>query len=249
MGRDQAEPMRFRGTAACVAALPALMLFATPATAQYGAPAPQAVPDAQPRPDNPESPAPAGQTQLLQAAACLVGRDANAGSALLAAAPFSADERQEAVRTLRAAERCVGSRARLATSPMLLRGALAEALYEARFPQPPPARTPPLRALASLPADAAAARQDIAPAFALADCAAGRGGETVRALLAAEPDTDAEGVALQALNPVFAACVAPGTSLSVDRAGLRSLLAQSLYRWAVVQRDGAASPWAVQVRN
>lgn len=219
-------------------------LLPAPAFAQYGPQAPQTVPDRPSDPQTADAPAPAAQSQLQRAAACLVARDADAGAALLATTPFSAGERQEAVRTLRAAERCLETRARLATSPILLRGALAEALYEARFAQPPPARSPAAAPAPSLPAEAAASRQDIAPAFALADCAAGRNAGLVRSLLAADPDGDAEAAALQALNPVFVECVAPGTSLNTDRPGLRALLAQSLYRWAVVQRDGSASPWA-----
>ena len=181
---------------------------------------------------------------MLRAAACLVGRDAAAAAALLATGPYSRDERQEAVRTLRAAERCLRLRDGLATSPLLLRGALAESLYEAQFAQPPAAREPAAAATALLDGAAAAEHADVAPAFSLAHCAAAQQPALVRGLLAADPESAAEGQALQALNPVFSQCVTAGTRVNIDRGSIRALLAESLYRWAVVQRDGASSPWA-----
>jgi hypothetical protein len=50
--------------------------------------------------------------------------------------------------------------------------------------------------------------------------------------------------ALTALYPSFGACVPAGTQLRVDRGGVRATLSEALYRWSVVQRDGATSPWA-----
>jgi len=219
-----------------VAALPA------PLAAQYGqsSPPPQDVPRASSS-DSDRAPAAATHAGVLRAASCLLGRDAAAGNALLATGPYSPEERQEAVRTLRAADRCVRGRGSLATSPLLLRGALAETLYEAQFAQPPAVRTPPA---AAAPFRPGASRQDMVSAFALADCAAARQPDLVRALMATEPETDVEGAALQALNPVFGQCVTPGATLNVDRGSIRAILAESLYRWAVVQRDGAASPFA-----
>ncbi|HWT12130.1 MAG TPA: hypothetical protein VN231_05210, partial [Allosphingosinicella sp.] len=102
----------FRSAAAAM-----LALLAAPAAAQYGVPPPQNVPDAPSRSADSEA-APATQADLLRAASCLAGRDARAGEALLATAPYSQPERQEAVRALRAAERCLRRRGGLATSPL-----------------------------------------------------------------------------------------------------------------------------------
>ena len=55
--------------------------------------------------------------------------------------------------------------------------------------------------------------------------------------------------ALTALYPGFGACVPTGTQLKVDRGGVRAMLAESLYRWSVVQRDGPTSPWAAPRRR
>src|SRR5215217_6591585 len=79
-----------------------------PAAAQYGPP-----PTPQPMPQPPSSSqatpaapaAPATRADVLRAAACVAGRDAAAADALLATSPFSADERERAVRLLRVAQR------------------------------------------------------------------------------------------------------------------------------------------------
>lgn len=162
---------------------------------------------------------------------------------MLATAPYSAEERQEAVRSLRAAERCVRARG-FATSPLLLRGAIAESLYEAQFAQPASPRQPPAQASPLFGPASAAARADMAAAFGLGDCLAAGHGGLVRALLAADPDSPAEGAALTAMSPAFGACVPAGTQLNIDPGSLRAIAAESLYRWSLAQRDGAGAPAA-----
>lgn len=237
-------PARLIGGAAAafLAALPA------PLAAQYGPPPP---PPPRDLPSSSsartEAPAEAPQAEVLRAAACLIERDAEAGTQLLGSAPYSREEREHAVRALRAGERCLRLRQPIASTALLLRGAMAETLYETQFADPAVPRDPPAAAAPLFRPDAATSRDDaasLAPSFALAECAAGREPATVRALLASEPATDSESAALQLLNPVFVQCVTPGTSLNVDRASIRAILAESLYRWSVVQRDGPASPWA-----
>jgi hypothetical protein len=224
-----------------------LWASATPAVAQYG---PAVSPPPRDLPDNDSSrqaPTEAARTDVLRAAACLVGRNADAGAPLLRAAPFSRDEREQATRGLRQAERCIRLRDGLATTVLIFRGAVAEALYEAQFPQPPAPRDPAAAVLPFFQPAAAATLDNAAgmtPTYALADCTVAGHSDLVRALLAADPDSDAESAALQALNPVWGACVPPNTSLAINRREVRAILAESLYRWAVVQRDGAASPWA-----
>ena len=64
-------------------------------------------------------------------------------------------------------------------------------------------------------------------------------------MLAAEPGSEAEMTALTALFPVFGACRPSGSpQLRMDRGAIRAILAESLYRWSVVQRDGPNSAWA-----
>lgn len=227
---------------------PIALLFCSAGTpAQYMTPPPrQDVPQNMPSAQE-TAPAAATRSELLRAAACVVGRDAAPVEALLATAPFTDAERDKAIRLLRSAERCLRQRTPIVTSAPLLRGAAAEALYEARFAEPAAARTPAAAAAALLRAADVGGRDDAAfltTSWGLADCAAPQDPDRIRALLATEPDSEAEMAALQALYPSFTACVPAGTQLRVDRGGIRGMLAESLYRWSMVQRDGPASPWA-----
>jgi len=220
------------------------------AAAQYGMPTPM---PPQQGMANPGQSAPAQQQvapttapELVAAAACLVARNQAAADPLFATAPFSAQERQVAVRLLGDMQRC-GHRAPISSSAALIRGALAEAALEARFAAPPAARSPAVDAaplfrvnLATVVPDAA----QFAPAYSLAECTARQHPELVRVLLATEPASAEAGTAFTALNPVFQACVTPGAHLNVDGRMLRGMLAETLYRWSVVQRDGTASAWA-----
>jgi len=229
-----------------VAAAGSAVLLAAPAAAQYGAPPPPPPPVDRPGSSAPGTSEPTSPAQLLRAVACAIGRDASAGTALLAAAPRSSAERSRAAALLRTAQRCIRSRAPIAASAAHARGAAAEALYEAQFSSAPTARAPALAA-ASLPRPPASERQvaaQLAPMYALVDCTTPRAPDLVRALLGTEPDAPEEASALAALNPAFAACVPAGTQLSIDQRLMRSFFAEALYRWSVAQRDGPAAPAA-----
>ena len=225
-----------------------LLAVPIPAAAQYMTPSPrQDVPTTANTAATTTPTAAAPRADVLRAAACVVGRDATTGDVLLATAPYSSDEREKAVRMLRTAERCLRLDTPLATSALVFRGAVAETLYETRFAQPVAARAP---AAASAPfhrASEFATRENAAlltTSFDLAQCTAPRQPDLVRALLATVPGSDAETTALTALYPAFGQCVTAGTQLQIDKGSIRAMLAESLYRWSVVQRDGPTSPWA-----
>jgi hypothetical protein len=238
----------------CLAPTSAFLLFlgATPAVAQYGAATP-APPE--PRGDQAQSPAtapPAAVTPtafpvLIRAAACSIGRDPRPAIALLGTAPFSAEERTEAAGFVRAAQRCLRQREPILAAGHSIRAAVAEALYEGQFAAPPAARTPALAARpltrpgAGLPAETAL---QLEPMYLLADCTAARPQDPARAVLATEPGSPEEGAAFTALHPAFGACVPPGTRVSYDPRFMRGFLAEALYRWSAVQRDGPTAPWA-----
>lgn len=234
---------------ACAGA--ALLLAGAPAEAQYGsAPAP-APPPQMPRGDSGQgaAAAPATAAQLHAGAACLIARNAAAADALLATAPYSAAERQQAVRLLREMQNCSRPRQNYTTSAVAIRGALAEAAYEARFAAPQAARSPALAAKPLFQPSEVASGTDaaaLASGYALAECTAAAHPELVIAFLQTEPGSPAAQAALQALNPTFVACVTgpPGTRISLDGRTIRGTLAEDLYRWSVVQRDGPASPLA-----
>ena len=235
--------------------LAATFALALPAAAagQYGPPA-EAPASAQPHPapnrgqpgGDEAASGPATAPELIAAAACVIARSQTAGDAMFATAPFTAGERQRAARLLGDMGHCA-HREGMASSATLIRGAIAEAALEARFPTPQPARDPAVDAAPLLRVDLATTIADaatLAPAFAMAECTVRQHPELVRALLASEPASAAAGAAMSALNPAFVACVTPGAQINVDGRTLRGMLAEILYRWSVVQRDGPASAWA-----
>jgi hypothetical protein len=141
------------------------------------------------------------------------------------------------VALIRNGERCLRLSRPIVTSPAIARAAAAESLYEAQFAAPIPARTPSI-APSPMPRPAGAAPY----AYALAECVAATRSDLILALLASDPATPAEEAALQAFNPVFESCMTPGVRMEMSSVDLRGMLAESLYRWSVAQRDGPASP-------
>jgi hypothetical protein len=233
---------------ACAATL---LFAASPAAAQYGSAPSPAPPPSIPRGDAAQSvpAAPATAAQLHAGAACLIGRNANAADALLATAPYSTAERQQAVRLLGDMQRCTRPRGTFTTSAVMIRGALAEAVYEARFTAPQTARSPALAAKPLLQPSAVAGGTDaaaLATGYALAECTAAQHPELVIAFLRTEPASEGAQAAMQALNPAFVGCVTGprGSQINLDGRTIRGILAEDLYRWSVVQRDGPTSPLA-----
>lgn len=228
-------------------ALAALAALPAPLAAQYGQPA--APPQDVPRPGSSDSrtPAVASQEDVLRGAVCQVARNPASVEPLLATAPHSPQERTQAVRILQLVQRCLRLRDPIATNAAVLRGSVAEALYESRFATPQPAHSPVLAVQPLFRPDQASDRDaaaSLAPAHALAACTAAGHGELVRGLLATEPGSAEAQAAFTALDPAFSACVSGTAQIAVDGRTLRGMLAENLYRWSVVQRDGPASPLA-----
>lgn len=217
--------------------------------AQYGSappPPPPEIPRNQRGDNAPAAPAtPTAPADLLRAVSCEVARGPNSATALIGATPRTPDEREKAANLLRSAQRCAHMEAAISTPVFLARGAAAEALYETQFATPAAARTP---ALAARPLPRPAADDPLAAQlgtmYGLVDCATPRHPEMVRALLASEPRTPEEGTALTAFTETFRACVPPGSQLTIDPRIMRAMFAESIYRWSVVQRDGATASWA-----
>ncbi len=242
--RRISRPGRGLGRLIAIAALAALP---APLAAQYGQPSapPQDVP--RPGSSDSEAPAVASQEDVLRGAACQVARNAASVEPLLATAPHSSGERTQAVRILGLVQRCLRLRDPIATNAAVLRGSVAEALYESRFATAQAAHSPVLAVQPLFRPDQASNRDtaaSLAPAYALAECTAAGHGELVRGLLATEPGSPEAQAAFNALNPAFSACVSGNTQIAVDGRTLRGMLAENLYRWSVVQRDGPTSPLA-----
>ena len=190
-----------------------------------------------------------GLGALYQGVACQAGANAASLEAMLATAPYSAQEREQASSILRLVQRCQRGTGGMSANSVILRGVIAETLLESRFPTAPAARSPVVAVAPLLNVQAATTRQDaatLAPAYTLAQCTAERQGDAVRTFLASDPGTPAEQAAFGALNPALASCISGSATLNIDLRTLRGVLAESLYRWSVVQRDGPAAPYAVR---
>jgi len=233
-----------------MAGLLVLALLPAPATAQVRGQEERAV-DAARRARNASPGVAATRADLLRGISCQLAADPASLEPILAAAPYSEREAAESARILPLLRRCITGRATFVTPPPALRGAIAEAFLKARFATPQAARSPALVAKPQLDVAAATTRPDAATlvtSYGMAQCMAASHAGEVRALLATEPGTPAEaGMFNTTLAPLLGPCAASagGTGeVRVDGRTLRGILAESLYRWSVVQRDGAASPWA-----
>jgi len=198
--------------------------------------------------------APAQQENRAEAAvragvACLGGRDPNAYLALLRSAALSNAERTEVGRLMPLILRCREGSERFSASAIQLRAAAAEYLYATQFATAPAPRTPPLAVAPLLRVDEARNRAEAEPLaanYALFECLTAAHPDLVRAYLATAVGSEAEQAGFRALAPGLGACLPPGGSRQLALGGvrLRGVLAEMLYRWSAVQRDGPASPFA-----
>lgn len=193
----------------------------------------------------------ATRAELIRAVDCQFRADAAPLDALLAAAPYSPQEASAAETLLPLLRRCISARADFTTPTAALRGTVAEGVLKARFASPQAARSPVLAAKPLLDLAAATARPDAATlvtSYGMADCMGATQGAQVLALLATEPGTQAEADFFNTtLAPLLGQCAASAGGsgqISVDGRTLRGILAEALYRWSAVQRDGPSSPWA-----
>jgi hypothetical protein len=208
-------------------------LAANSASAQHAAPAAPAAPGA----------------NVLAGITCLNARSATSFAFLLSTPPYSAAERREATQLMPLMQRCTGDNSSLSTNATQLRGLAAEDLYERQFTAAQAPHNPPIPVAPLLRPSAARAPSEVtplAPSYALGDCLTAAHPDQVRTYLAAPATGDAEQTAFRALTGGLAACIPAGAPrrIGVDGPTFRGILAEDLYRWSVVQRDGASSPFA-----
>ena len=127
-------------------------------------------------------------------------------------------------------------------SAVLLRGALAQALYETQFAHavPPPAQAatvPPIEWSKDNPMAGT-----LAPVYELGRCAAASDTALVQDLAATAPASPAEAAALATLMPRLQPCLNRGTTFRTNRPTLRAILIESLYKWSLAQRNGGGAP-------
>lgn len=190
------------------------------------------------------------RADLIRAVDCQLRANPAPLDALLGTAPYSAQEASAGEALMPLLRACNNNHA-FTTPVAAVRGTVAEALLKARFAAPQAARSPAVGVKPLLDAAAATTRPEAASlvtSYGMADCMGATQGDQVRALLATDPGTPAEATMFNGtLGPLLGRCAATagGTGqISVDGRTLRGILAESLYRWSAVQRDGAASPWA-----
>lgn len=199
----------------------------------------------------PAAPAAPDDTDLRAKVTCLLARDANSFVALLRTPPLSSAERTEATRLTTVLMDCGGrgNQERFAATVIQLRAAAAEKTYAAQFATAQAARTPPLAVAPLLRVDQARNRAEAEPlasTYTLFECVTARHPDLVRAYVTTAAGSEAEQAGFRALFPGLSACLPPGGSrqLAMGGARLRGVLAEMLYRWSVVQRDGPTSPFA-----
>lgn len=180
--------------------------------------------------------------------ACLTGRDPATFNTLLQTPPFSVAERTEVGRLMPLILRCREGE-RFSASAIQLRAAAAEHLYASQFTAAQAPRTPPLAVAPLLRVDQARNRAEAEPlaaTYALFECATAAHPELARAYLATAAASEAEQAAFRAFGRALGPCLPPGgsTQLAVGGARMRGILAEMLYRWSAVQRDGPSSPFA-----
>lgn len=159
------------------------------------------------------------------AARCLVVADRGAALALFERLPLDSSMTDVDATRLGAGAKCV--KGGLRASAMVMRGAVAEALYERDFRE---AGLQPRRAIGDfarlgLPEGVA----DTGGLFALGHCVARSAPFDVDKLFAAPPGSTREDNVIAALMPYFSACQPKGTEVALRRGQIRGLLAQSAY--------------------
>jgi hypothetical protein len=175
--------------------------------------------------------------RLYRLARCIVDRELSTSQRLLQTVPETREEGLILYGPIGGRlNQCAGSGFQV--SAVLLRGALAQALYETQFPKPVlPSSTaetvPPIQW--GKDNEMAAT---LAPVYELGRCAAASNTALVQALAATEPASPAEMAALAALMPKLQPCLDRGTTFRTNRPTLRAILVESLYKWSVARRSG-----------
>ncbi|MEA3039411.1 MAG: hypothetical protein QOE79_1924 [Sphingomonadales bacterium] len=185
--------------------------------------------------------------RIYQLGRCIAERAATASEKLLASIPESRGEAGIVYGPIggRLAQ-CAGSGVEVTNA--LLRGAIAQALYDRRYagiaPPPAPIAVPPIDWSGNNPAAAS-----LAPVYDLGRCAVATDPPAVRRLAATQPSSAAEGAVLGELMPKLKPCLDRGITFTTNRETLRAILIESLYKWSLAQRPGTALAGAAGRRN
>lgn len=158
---------------------------------------------------------------------------------LLATAPGSSEEASQMRNAIPSGQtECPirVTRLRINGGSMLMRGALAEALYNGDRTKPRAASPLPLAQTPGSPV-----RGSAAVGRWVAQCAVRRRPVEAHAVLKDIPGSIGEERALRGLKPTFLSCLPPGERLSVSRILIRALIAEELYHASVSFKESFAN--------
>jgi hypothetical protein len=175
---------------------------------------------------------------IYKLAACARVQRREAAEAVLDSVPGSAEERSRMAVAVPAGFKGCPIRVRRLKirNFVLMRGALAEALYNGDRVRPRAAALP--AAEAGPPSGNGSA---LAVARRVARCAVSRNPGLAHEVVKYNFGSIGEGRALRSLKPAFTACLPPGERLVISRLNIRALLAEELYRASVTFKESFAN--------
>lgn len=180
---------------------------------------------------------------LRRTAACVAKRAPTRIDSLLSTAPGSPKEASILSSFQSRLDWCVPGDDSIGFPWSLLRGALVEALYKERFPQPlPAAAAVPASVLAAWTAPhlTSGGTVELEYFHGVARCVVARDPRRVEKLLTTIPMSSDEALALRPIRPALPGCIDSGIAFTASRESLRGLLAEALLRYRLDQRQGFA---------
>jgi hypothetical protein len=186
--------------------------------------------------------------RLYQLGRCIAERAGTASEKLLASIPESREEAGIVYGPIAARlAQCSGSGVEVTNA--LLRGAIAQALYDRHFgagvaSAGTPVAVPPLDWSGNVTSAAT-----LAPVYDLGRCAVATDPQAVERLAASQPASSDEGARLGELMPKLKPCLDRGITFTTNRETLRAILVESLYKWSLAQRAGTAQAGSTDRRN
>src|SRR4051812_6573810 len=185
---------------------------------------------------------------LYRLGRCIAERAGSASEKLLASIPESRDEARIVYGPIAARlAQCAGNGVEVTNA--LLRGAIAQALYDRHFgagvvPAGTPVALPPLDWSGN-----GASAASLVPEYDLGRLAVATDPQAARRLAATQPASADEGARLGELMPKLKPCLDRGITFTTNRETLRAILVESLYKWSLAQRPGTALAGAAGRRN
>jgi hypothetical protein len=179
--------------------------------------------------------------RLVEVARCVVRRAHGAAEKLLETTPESSAESNIRWGPIRSRlDQC--SQMYMGATGVVLRGAIAQVLYEEKFAARAPSAAPAVVPLGyDWPATGETAAQ-LATIYSFADCVVAAQPADVRRLVLTAPGSDEESAVLRALRPNFPSCLVKDVTFNTNRETMRAVLTESLHRWSLAQAKAAPAP-------